>query len=203
MTTRGCPEKCTVCSTPQIGVTSVRCRTIEHMKEELNELKNYGVGERQFEDDTITANYKQLMSLCDVMEPMGFVWNTVNGIKINYHSKNKKKHQHMFNRMNEAGCYQVCLGLETGNQHILDDVINKRLDLNVVPQVVESVMNSGISCHLFLIVGFPGETIEEMQRTVEFAKKLGPDSCSLSLFTPIPGTPLFNFSKNNPSGQDF
>ena len=197
MTTRGCPEKCTFCTTPQIWGTSVRCRPIEHIKEELNELKNYGVGEIQFEDDTITANYKQLMSLCDVIEPMGFVWNTVNGIKINYHAKNKEKHQHMFNRMSEAGCYQVCLGLETGNQHILDDVINKRLDLNVVPQVVEAVMNSGISCHLFLIVGFPGETIEEMQRTVEFAKKLGPDSCSLSLFTPIPGTPLFNFSKNN------
>ena len=93
MTTRGCPEKCTFCTTPQIWGTTVRCRPIEHIKEELIELKNYGVGEIQFEDDTITANYKHIMSLCDVIEPMGFVWNTVNGIKINYHSKNKKKHQ--------------------------------------------------------------------------------------------------------------
>jgi len=197
MTTRGCPEKCTFCTTPMRWGAAVRCRPIEHIKEELYQLKDYGVGEVQFEDDTITANYKHIMSICDILEPMGFIWNTVNGIKINYHAKNKEKHQHMFNRMKDAGCYQVCLGLETGNQHILDNVIKKRLDLGIVPQVVETVMKAGISCHLFLIVGFPGETIEEMEQTVEFAKALGPDSCSLSLYTPIPGTPLFRFSEKN------
>jgi len=197
MTTRGCPEKCTFCTTPMRWGATVRSRPIEHIKEELLQLKDYEVGEIQFEDDTITANYKHMMALCDVLEPMGFVWNTVNGIKINYHAKNKTKHQHMFKRMKESGCYQVCLGLETGNQDLLDNVIKKRLNLDIVPQVVDTILNAGISCHLFLIVGFPGETLAEMEQTVEFAKALGPDSCSLSLYTPIPGTPLFEYSKNN------
>ena len=197
MTTRGCPEKCTFCTTPQRWGAFVRCRPIEHIKEELLQLKELGVGEIQFEDDTITANYRHIMELCDVIEPMNFIWNTVNGIKINYHIKNTEKHQHMFNRMKEAGCYQVCLGLESGNQHILDDLVKKNLNLNVVPQVVEAVQKADISCHLFLIVGFPGEKMEEMEQTVEFAKSLGPDSCSLSLYTPIPGTPLFEFSEKN------
>lgn len=101
----------------------------------------------------------------------------------------------IFDRMAEAGCYQVCLGLETGSQEKLDNVIKKNLNLSIVPHVVEAVQRAGISCHLFLIVGFPGETIEEMRQTVEFAKSLEPDSCSLSLYTPILGTPLFQTSK--------
>ena len=76
MTTRGCPEKCTFCTTPMRWGTAVRCRPADHIKEELLQLKDYGVGEIQFEDDTITANYKHIMGICDLIEPMNFVWNT-------------------------------------------------------------------------------------------------------------------------------
>lgn len=198
MTTRGCPEVCTFCTTPLRWGQKVRHRSIENLQRELTQLKDvYGVGEIQFEDDTMTCNYPHLMRICDILEPMGFVWNTVNGIKIDYHAKNPDRLLHMFQRMKDAGCYQVCLGLETGNQRILDDIIHKNLDLEIVPTTVETVKKAGISCHLFLIVGFPGETLEEMQTTIDFAKSLHPDSCSLSLFSPLPGTPLFETSKAN------
>ncbi len=198
MCSRGCPEHCTFCTTPTMWGSSIRWRSPQNVADEIKLcIDAYGVGEIQFEDDTLTLNRKKLLELCDLIEPLNIKWNTVNGIKVNYHSGDAEVQEHMFRRMAEAGCYQVCLAIESGNQSLLDNLVQKNLDLAVVPQTITAAKKAGIQVHSFFMVGFPGETIEDMEATVDYAMNLDLDSYSLSLYNPLPGTPLFDYARNN------
>ena len=82
MASRGCPEKCTFCTTPQMWGTSVRWRDPHDIYEEIRGgVEHFDIREVQFEDDTLTANFPHLMELCDLIEPLGIPWCTPNGIK--------------------------------------------------------------------------------------------------------------------------
>ena len=127
MCSRGCPEKCTFCSTPQMWGNNTRWRTTNHIMEEIgNDVKDFKIGEIQFDDDTITVNKKNLFSLCAELEKVGLPWCTPNGTKVNYHFN---KQEEMYKVMSDSGCYQITLACESGVQRVLDDIINKRLPL--------------------------------------------------------------------------
>ena len=198
MTSRGCPEKCTFCTTPLRWGKNIRWRSPENVYEEIALLKErYGVGEIQFEDDSLTLNIKNLFRLCDLIEPLGLSWNTVNGIRADYHGRQQGKQQAMFDKMAKAGCYQVCLGVETGNQELLDNLLNKNLDLQAVEPCVVAAKAAGLAVHLFLMVGFPGETVAQMEKTIAFAEGLDVDSCSISIYSPLPGTKMYDYAEAN------
>ena len=198
MTSRGCPEKCAFCTSPIRWGRKYRRRSIENIGLELRQLRDeYKVGEIQFEDDTLSINLKHLHKLCDTIEPLGLLWNTVNGIRIDYHGRKPEVQDEMFRRMADSGCYQVCFGLESGDQRVLDELLNKNLKLSTAEPCINAAKKAGLSVHLFLMVGFPGEALEEMERTIAYAKMLGPDSCSISIFTPLPGTSLYKYAYEN------
>ena len=86
MCSRGCPEKCTFCTTPEMWGQKMRWRSTEHIMNEIsNDCKDYKIGEIQFDDDTITVDKKKLFALCDQLEKLGLPWCTPNGTKVNYH----------------------------------------------------------------------------------------------------------------------
>jgi anaerobic magnesium-protoporphyrin IX monomethyl ester cyclase len=190
MVSRGCLEKCTFCTTPQMWGRKVRCRNPQNVFEEIKEgIERYNIGEIQFEDDTLTANRKNLIEICKLIEPLGIPWCTPNGIKVNYHLKGNKQLE-LFRMMFGAGCYQVTIGCESGVQRVLDDIINKNLKLEQIKPSVENAKKAGLLVHTFWIVGYPGETREEMEKTIEFAAQVGADSYSVAILSPLPGTPI-------------
>ncbi len=186
---RGCPEKCTFCTTPQMWGTKVRWRSTEHiMNEIINDAREYNIGEIQFLDDTLTAHKKNLFSLCTELEKVGIPWCTPNGTKVNYHLKNQFE---MYKKMADSGCYQITLACESGVQRVLNDLINKRLSLDEVYPAIENAKNAGLLVHTFWILGYPGETYEDMQKTINFALNSGADSFSFAILSPLPGTPIY------------
>ena len=189
MCSRGCPEKCTFCTTPKMWGHNVRWRSTKHiMNEIINDVKDFKIGEIQFEDDTITVNKKNLDSLCAELEKVGLPWCTPNGTKVNYHLKNQSE---MYKKMAGSGCYQITLACESGVQRVLDKVINKRLLADTIYPSVENAKKAGMLCHTFWILGFPGETYEEMQATIDFAMNSGADSFSFGLLYPLPGASIY------------
>ena len=158
------------------------------MEEVGNDVKDYKIGEIQFDDDTITVSKKNLYSLCDELEKLGLPWCTPNGTKVNYHFK---KQDEMYKKMYDSGCYQITLACESGVQRVLDDIIHKRLPLDTIYPSIENAKKAGMLVHTFWIVGYPGETYEEIQQTIDFAMNSGADSFSFAILSPLPGTPVY------------
>jgi radical SAM superfamily enzyme YgiQ (UPF0313 family) len=190
MASRGCPEKCQFCTTPDTWGSKVRWRTPKSIYEEIKYFKTkYNIGEIQFQDDTLTANQKHLFELCDYLKNIKLPWCTPNGIKINYHLQNQYE---MFCRMKESGCYQVTFACESGSQRVLDNIIRKNTNVSQFKKTIDNAKKAGLFVHSFWIVGFPGETFEEMNETIKVAEDSGADSFSLSILSPLPGTPIYH-----------
>ncbi len=189
MCSRGCPEKCNFCTTPMMWGHNIRWRPVKKIMEEVNEdVKRYNIGEIQFLDDTLTLDKNHLYEMCDELEKLGLPWCTPNGTKVNYHLKDQ---QEMYYRMANSGCYQITLAVESGSQRVLDNIVDKRLPLETVYPAIERAKKAGMLVHTFYIVGYPGETFEEMEKTYNFAINSGADSFSFAILQPLPGTPVY------------
>jgi len=196
MASRGCPEKCTFCTTPDMWGAKVRWRSTENIITEIrNGISDFGIGELQFEDDTITARKKNLLELCSELEKVGIPWCTPNGVKVNYHESSQLE---MFKAMVDSGCYQITLACETGVQSVMDRIVKKRLKIDSIYPAIANAKKAGMLVHTFWVLGFPGETYEEIQETVDFAMHSGADSFSFAILSPLPGTPIYkNVIRNN------
>ena len=189
MCSRGCPEKCTFCTTPEVYGQTMRWRSTDHIMSEIeNDVRDFKIGEIQFDDDTITVNKKNLYALCDRLAKLGLPWCTPSGTKVNYHLKEQA---YMYQKMADSGAYQITLACESGVQRVLDKIIKKNLPLETICPAIERAKKAGLLVHTFWILGFPGETYEEMQQTVDFAFKCGADSFTFSILQPLAGTPLY------------
>ena len=76
-------------------------------------------------------------------------------------------------------------------QRVLDHIVNKRLPLETIKPAIEKAKRAGLLVHTFWILGYPGETHEEMQKTIDFAMSSGADSFTFSVLTPLSGTPIY------------
>ena len=74
---------------------------------------------------------------------------------------------------------------------IILSIINKRLPVETIYPAIENAKKAGLLVHTFWILGFPGETYEEMQKTIDFALNSGADSFSIAILCPLPGTPIY------------
>ena len=97
----------------------------------------------------------------------------------------------MYKKMADSGCYQITLACESGAQRVLDVLIKKRLPLETVYPAIKKAKKAGMLAHTFWILGYPGETYEEMQKTINFAMNSGADSFSFAILCPLPGTPIY------------
>jgi radical SAM superfamily enzyme YgiQ (UPF0313 family) len=190
MVSRGCPEVCTFCTTPDTWGMRVRWRDPSNIRNEIhNAIAIFGrVDEIQLVDDNITANLRGLYQLCDILEEFGIRWCTPNGTKANYHMAKQPLY---YSRMKESGCYQITIACESGNQRVMDNIVRKKLKLCEIAKSVENAKNAGLFVHTFWIAGFPGETRDDMEETIAFAASIGADSYSVAILSPLPGTPVY------------
>ena len=97
----------------------------------------------------------------------------------------------MLRMMKDAGCIRIFYGIESGDQKILDRV-KKKTSLDQILETIRMTQRYEIPCVTSFILGLPGETIESMENTINFAVKLNADYATCSLATPYPGTELYN-----------
>jgi anaerobic magnesium-protoporphyrin IX monomethyl ester cyclase len=207
MASRGCPEKCSFCSTPQTWTKKVRWREIDHIIAEIESgVEKYGIGEVQFEDDTLTARKNELFELCRGLEPLGLKLSTPNGTHAGYHQKRVNGmpvtggvQLEIYQAMKAAGFYQVTVACESGDQRVHDELVGKGLKVETINVAIANAKAAGLYAHSFWTVGYPkmptfgyaGESVEEIERTILAAKNSGADSASLAIVTPNPGTRVY------------
>ena len=188
ITTRGCPYSCIYCSAPITAGKRMRYRDPVKVVDGIELLiKKYGVKEIQIEDDNFTLKRTHVIAFCEelIKRNIKIDWCLPNGVRID------KLDPEMLRLMKKSGCYQMSLGIESANQRILD-LIKKRLNKNLVRDVVNEVKKSGIQAVGFFIVGFPTETKEEIKETIDFACSLNLDRANFTKATPLPGTELYD-----------
>ena len=188
ITTRGCPYSCTYCSAPITAGKRMRYRDPKNVVDEIEMLINdFGVKEIQIEDDNFTLNRKHCITICEEILKRGIkvLWSLPNGVRID------KLDKEMLLLFKKAGCVSMALGIESANQRILD-MIKKELNQEIVKKVVQDVADVGIETVGFFMIGFPTETKQEIENTINFALELPLTRAIFAKVTPLPGTELFD-----------
>jgi magnesium-protoporphyrin IX monomethyl ester (oxidative) cyclase len=189
ITSRGCPNRCAFCAIHRIWGGFWRARSSKNVVDEIELLvEKYGVKEIHFEDDNLTLDKNRMHDICDEILRRGLDirWATPNGVHIN------TLDEALLRKMKRAGCYSLFLGIESGNQNVLNQLIKKGISLERVSEIVRCIRRVGINVNGFFVLGFPGETRETIEDTIKFAKSLDLDSAIFSIATPYPGTELYD-----------
>ncbi|HUV67639.1 MAG TPA: radical SAM protein [Sedimentisphaerales bacterium] len=192
ITSRGCPAHCIFCCIHTISGRKFRARSPQNVLDELESLvRDYGVREVQFEDDNLTFDRERALAIFDGMieRRLDLAWVAPNGLAT------WRMDEELLAAMKASGCYRVHLAVESGDPDVLRHIIHKPLQLNQVVKIVGAAKRLGLAVDAFFVVGFPGETKEQIRRTFAFARSLDVDTANVFIATPYPGTELEEISR--------
>lgn len=194
MTSRGCPYKCTYCSKPITGNTW-RPRSVENVIGEWRWLvRDLRATEIGLTDDIWNLKLDRAKALCRAIIAEGLntvPWVTVHGMKVNHTDPE------LFQLMKAAGCKRVGFGVESGDPHILRDVVKKGQTVDMVRNAFRWARDAGLQTMGFFIFGMPEENEESMEKTIRLALELDPDLANFMLATPYPGTEMYDVIKEH------
>lgn len=184
---RGCPHQCTYCNWPQVMTgRKYRFRSAKNIVDELEMLqKTYTFKSFLFNDDTFTANKKHVIEVCEEMKERGI------NIPWACYSRADLNDTEVLQKLREAGCFMLKIGVESGDPQIIRN-IRKHYDLEKVEAGVRLMKKYGFHVHGTFVFGFPGETLETIQKTINFAIRLSPTTVQFSSAIPYPGCELFD-----------
>jgi anaerobic magnesium-protoporphyrin IX monomethyl ester cyclase len=196
ITSRGCPFRCCFCAVHLHMGQNFRAHSAKYVLEHIQHVvEKFRVKNIFFEDDNLTLDVNRFEAICDgiIERKIRIGWETPNGVRADCLNLGLLK------KMKQSGARSVFVGVESGDQQILDDVICKSLDLNRVVQFAKDAKQIGLKTGAFYIIGFPGETKANMQRTVDFALELKRKydvGMHLFMATPSFGTRLYEDCKS-------
>lgn len=185
VSSRGCPYRCTYCYKGLFGVT-YRQRSFQNIVDEIKCcIEDFGYKSFYFVDDLFTMNTKRVEGLTDAIkeEKLNIRWQCL--------ARVNNATPEMFKQMKDAGCYKVHFGIESGDQNVINKV-QKAITLDQVRNATRYCKAAGIRTKGYFMLGLPGDTIETMRNTLDFANDLELDDYMFSITTPFPGTELWN-----------
>src|SRR4030042_431385 len=195
ISSRGGPFNCIFCAA-KIAVGSIwRPRTVDNIISEMEEcIESYNVTDFYFEDENMSLSKERMNNLMDVI--ISKRW------KIRLHSNQGLRADtldfDLLKKMKRAGYDDIAVAPETGSQKTMDKIIEKKLNLKNVEEVVANCKKIGLDVACFFVLGFPDETKEDIEETLAFMKKIrsmGAFHCTVRNAIPVPNTRLYNESK--------
>ena len=195
ITSRGCPFNCCFCAVHLHMGQKFRAHSAKYVLDHIQfVVEKFKVKNIFFEDDNLTLDVKRFEAICDgiIERKIKIGWETPNGVRADC------LNLELLKKMKQSGAKSIFVGVESGDQQILDNVICKSLDLNSVVQFAKDAKQIGLKTCAFYIIGFPGETKQNMQKTVDFALQLKRDydvGMHLFIATPSYGTRLYEDCK--------
>ena len=191
MGSRGCPHLCSYCVNHSLidlykgKGPYVRFRSVDNIMKEIAELsKKYsGIGFFGFHDDTFTLKLSRIKEFAEKYPKVTKIpfWCNATANSIN---------EEVASLLKKAGCYEVRLGVESGNDNIRMNVLNKKVKREDIVRAFSILKNEGIQTFAFNMVGLPHETVSSIKDTIEINRTIAPDHIFLSIFQPYPGTKL-------------
>jgi anaerobic magnesium-protoporphyrin IX monomethyl ester cyclase len=184
-TIRGCRGKCSFCSRVISGA-NIRLKSVDRIFQEIDLLLAQGVREIHFQDDNLVESRERMVEFCQRYHEgdYTFPWVPSNAVRVD------SVDQPLLKMMKEAGCYRVPFGVESGSQRVLDGV-DKGIRKKDVDKAMKWAKQAGLITTGVFMMGLPGETRQDLKRTIIWALRLNPDYFNVSACTPYPGTRLY------------
>lgn len=191
LTSRGCPYKCTFCSSAEVWQFRWQKRKPEFIVEEIEYLlQRYGRKTFFFNDDTFNMHIPRAEALCDLLiaKDLKILWSTpfrADRVDANLASKMKK-----------AGCYNVGVGIESADNEILK-LMEKQVTVEQITEGIRILRNEGIEVLGQFIIGLPGETRETFEKTLQYAIGSELDFALFYSSMPYKGTSQWTYIEKN------
>ncbi len=186
--TRGCPHQCTYCGSHFITGRHVRERSIDNVIEEIQYLRrDFGVISLDICDENMALDYGYATEFCERLleTDTNIHWNLPYGVRLDCLDAD------LVQLMERAGCYALSVGIESGSDRILEQ-IKKRLTVAQIREQMAIVkQHSRMMVQGYFMMGFPTETKEEIEETIDLACSLPLD---IAVFHPLrvtPGTEIY------------
>jgi radical SAM superfamily enzyme YgiQ (UPF0313 family) len=185
-TSRGCPWPCVFCDIPIFNEGKWRSRSAAHVVNEFKQLQEQGYGSVYFVDDHFLLQPKRIEAICKGINEAGIT------IQWGCEGRVDSTAQHLFPAMAEAHCRTLMFGIESGSQRVLDR-LKKDQTLEQIETAVRNAKRAGIEIvHGFFVVGSPGESVDDMRATFDFAARLPLDTFGFNRLCVYRGTPLWH-----------
>ena len=184
-TMRGCPGKCTFCSSPSFYGRKIRARSAGSVLEELRVIQAQGYREVFFRDEIFTVSKKRTRAICEGILSEGLDLTWICSARV------ESVDRDLLAIMKKAGCHMVRFGVESGSQAILDG-IQKGTTIAGIEETFSWTKEVGIDTHAHTMVGMPGETEETIEATIALLRRIEPTIITCGICTPYPGTELFD-----------
>lgn len=189
-TQRGCPYTCKWCSTAVYG-QSYRRRPAHLVAQEMRMLKDkYNPDAIWFVDDVFTISHKWLTSFHEEVVKQNAQ------IRFECITRAERLNAEILQLLKEAGCFRIWIGAESGSQKIID-LMDRRVDVNHVKKIIQDTNALGIETGTFIMLGYPGETEEDIHTTIQYLEEANPTHYTITIAYPIKGTSLYNEIEND------
>ncbi len=182
---KGCPHNCAFCYNKDFHRCTYRKRPLEAVLDEIRFLvKNYGMDGVYFADEMWGRNRTEMRMICDSLRSLNldFVWGCQTRIGVFTEED--------FKYMYDSGCRWVFFGVESGSENILSKM-NKRIPYDKIEETFSNCRKAGIIAIGSFIVGFPGETTEDVAQTVNLIEKIETPLVNLNYFALVPGSDIY------------
>jgi len=191
LTERGCPYSCKFCAAGILYGQKIRLRSWRIIVDEIKYVRaKYKINDFLFWSENAIADRQHMYEIAQGLakEVPGLRWicnGRVDGVD-----------KDLLEIMKKAGCWMIGYGVEAGSQRILD-LMRKRITIRDIEEAVQLTKQAGIEITAHTVVGYPGETKEDILSTIKLLKRLNPDYIQVYCCVPFPGSPLYNEAKKN------
>ena len=191
--TMGCKNKCRFCSISAFYKAQHYTRPIDEVIAEIASFKSNFF---MFVDDNLTQNRAYVLELLKRLAPLKKHWVTQASIEI-------AEDAELLDKLEQAGCVGVFIGLESFNEHVLSQTEKGFNVPEKYRQAVKTFHNHGIFVQTGVIFGFDDDTVGVFETTLRLLERIGIDVIQLAILTPLPGTGMYEDMKERIIDENF
>jgi anaerobic magnesium-protoporphyrin IX monomethyl ester cyclase len=190
LATRGCPYRCTFCSSPQMWTTRYTTRTPAQVVDEIEQyVRQYAVENIDFYDLTSIVKRDWILAFCGELAARGLhiTWQLPSG------TRSEALDEPVLRAMYDTGCRNVSYAPESGSERTLQ-AVQKKVQLARLQDSMRTAVRIGINVKANVLIGFPGERRADLHETLRFIARMaqiGVHDVSVWTFSPYPGSELF------------
>lgn len=181
ITSRGCPNNCVFC---KIGSQRPVRHSAEYVLAEFDTIHRLGISEVEIYDDTFTWSHDRVIEICKGLIDRNYdirwaIRDRVNNVK-----------EDTLRWMKRAGCTRIHYGIESGSDEVLQRV-KKRITVEQAFRAVTLAHDIGFETLAFFMFGLPGESVEDIRKTIDLSLRIPADYCQYSIAVAYPGTSMY------------